>query len=54
MYKFPIGILMESLKAENDKAAIEAAVSMGVNGMQLHAVRGDKHTPEVMTAEKKK
>ncbi len=54
MYKFPIGILMESLKTENDKAAIEAAVSMGVNGMQLHAVRGEKHTPEVMTTEKKK
>ena len=54
MYKFPIGFLMESLKAESDREAIETAVSMGVKGMQLHAVRGDKHTPEVMTAEKKK
>ena len=54
MYKFPIGFLMESLKVESDREAIETAVSMGVKGMQLHAVRGDKHTPEAMTAEKKK
>ncbi|MBR5518756.1 MAG: sugar phosphate isomerase/epimerase [Clostridia bacterium] len=52
MYKFPIGILMESLR-EDDKTAIASAAAMGVKGMQLHAVRGN-HSPEEMTAERKK
>lgn len=52
MYKFPIGILMESLK-ESDKDAIASAAAMGVKGLQLYATKGD-HSPEVMSSAKRK
>ena len=52
MYKFPIGIMMESLR-EDDKTAIASAVEMGVKGFQMYATKGD-HSPEVMDTAKRK
>lgn len=52
MYKFPIGILMESLK-EDDKTAIASAAEMGVKGLQLYATKGN-HAPENMDSAKRK
>lgn len=52
MYKFPIGIMMESLR-EDDKTAIASAAAMGVKGLQLYATKGD-HSPEVMDTAKRK
>ena len=52
MYKFPIGIMMESLK-EDDKTAIESARKMGVSGMQMYATYGP-HSPEEMGTAKRK
>ncbi len=52
MYKFPIGILMESLR-EDDKTAIASAAAMGVKGLQLYATKGD-HSPEVMSSARRK
>ena len=52
MYKFPIGIMMESLK-EDDKTAIESAAKMGALGMQMYATNG-AHSPEEMTGSKRK
>ncbi len=50
MYKFPIGIMMESLRLSEDEA-IAKAVSMGVDGFQMYATYGD-HSPENMTPAK--
>ena len=52
MYKFPIGIMMESLQ-EDDKTAIASAAAMGVKGMQLYATKGN-HSPEEMDSAKRK
>ena len=52
MYKFPIGILMESLK-EDDLTAIKSAQKMGVKGMQMYATHG-AHSPEEMNTAKRK
>ncbi len=52
MYKFPIGIMMESLK-EDDKTAIESAAKIGAKGMQMYATQG-AHSPEEMTIAKRK
>ena len=52
MYKFPIGILMESLK-EDDLTAIKSAQKMGVKGMQMYATHG-MHSPEEMNTAKRK
>lgn len=52
MYKFPIGIMMHSLR-EDDKTAIESAFKMGVQGLQLLATYGD-HTYETMTVSHRK
>ena len=52
MYKFPIGIMMESLQ-EDDKSAIASAAAMGVKGLQLYATRGN-HSPEEMDCAKRK
>ncbi len=52
MYKFPIGIMMESLR-EDDKTAIASASAMGVKGLQLYATKGD-HSPEEMDSARRK
>ena len=51
MFKYPIGIMMQSLRTD-DRSAIEAACEMGVDGMQLFAAYG-AHSPEEMTGEKR-
>lgn len=52
MYKFPIGILMESL-LEDDLSAIKTAQKLGVKGMQMYAVAGS-HSPEEMNTQRRK
>lgn len=52
VYKFPIGIMMESLR-EDDKTAIASAAAMGVKGLQLYATKGD-HSPESMDTARRK
>ena len=52
MYKFPIGIMLDSLKM-NTKSAIEKAAELGVQGLQMYAVAGE-FAPENMTVGKRK
>lgn len=52
MFKFPIGIMMESLK-EDDRTAIESATKMGAKGMQMYATQG-AHSPEELSGTKRK
>jgi len=52
MSKFPIGVMMESLK-EDDLTAIKSAQKMGVKGMQMYATHG-LHSPEEMSVAKRK
>ena len=51
MYKFPIGVMLESFKLPA-KEAIETAAKIGAKGLQIHASRGD-YTPDNITNEKK-
>ena len=52
MYKFPVGIMLDSLKM-NTKSAIEKAAELGVQGLQMYAVAGE-FAPENMTVGKRK
>jgi len=52
MYKFPIGVMIDSFRLPFDQA-LDAAVKVGAQGFQMYAVHGD-HTPEALTAEKRK
>jgi len=52
MFKYPIGIMMHSMRVD-DKTAIKNAYKMGVQGMQLLATYGE-HAPEEMTTTKRK
>lgn len=52
MFKFPIGIMMESLK-EDDRTAIESAAKIGAKGMQMYATQG-AHSPEELSGAKRK
>jgi len=52
MYKFPIGVMIDSFRLPLDEA-LDAAVKVGAQGFQMYAVHGD-HTPEALTAEKRK
>ncbi len=51
MYKFPIGVMLESFKLPY-REAIETAAKIGAAGLQIHASRG-VFTPDNITAEKK-
>lgn len=52
MYKFPIGVMIDSFRLPLDEA-LDAAVKVGAQGFQMYAVHGD-HTPEALTAEKRR
>ena len=51
MYKFPIGVIVDSFRLPLNEAIVKAA-SIGAQGLQMYAVRGDT-SPEEMTAEKR-
>lgn len=48
MYKFPIGVMLESFQMDT-MAAIRKAVEIGVQGVQMYATRG-AHAPENMSS----
>ena len=52
MYKFPIGVMMESFRLPTLQA-IEKAVAIGAQGIQMYATKGE-HAPENMTAADRK
>lgn len=47
MYNFPIGVLLESFRTDR-KSAIEKAASLGVQGIQMFATKGE-NSPENLT-----
>ena len=49
MKKFPIGVMLESFKLPTDEA-IKAAASLGAQGIQMYATKGDK-SPENLNAQ---
>ena len=48
MYQFPIGVMLESFRMDT-VSAIKKAASIGANGLQMYATRGE-HAPENMNA----
>ena len=52
MYRFPIGVMLDSFRL-GTKEAIETAAAIGAQGIQLYATRGE-FAPEHFTLEKKK
>lgn len=52
MYKFPIGVMLESFKMPFDQA-LDNAYKMGANGVQLYTVSGE-HLPENLNANARK
>ena len=49
MYKFPIGVMLESFAVERS-AAIRKAAEIGANGIQMYATSG-QNSPENLSAE---
>lgn len=49
MYKFPIGVMLESFRQETDEA-IASAAKLGAKGIQMYSTSGE-HAPENMTKE---
>ena len=49
MYRFPIGVIVESFKKETHEAIL-AAKAMGANGLQMYCTTGE-HAPENFTKE---
>lgn len=52
MYNFPIGVILESFRAERGEA-IKKAASLGANGIQMYATKGE-NAPEALNSEKRK
>ncbi len=52
MYKFPIGVMLESFRMPFDEALNEAH-KMGANGIQLYATNGDNTPENLNTAARK-
>ena len=52
MYKFPIGVMLESFRMPFDEA-LDAAHKMGANGIQLYATNGE-NAPENLNTEARK
>ena len=50
MFKFPIGVMVESFNKEF-KDAIETAAQLGAKGLQMYCTNG-KHAPENMNSAK--
>ena len=52
MYQFPIGVLMDSFRLDT-RQAIEKSASIGANGVQMYATKGE-HAPENMSKSQRK
>lgn len=52
MYKFPIGVIIDSFKTDTKSAILQAA-KIGADGLQMYATDGE-NSPENLTGEKKK
>ena len=52
MYKFPIGVIIDSFKTDIP-TAIKKAVEIGAKGIQVYATSGE-FSPEVLTGDKRK
>lgn len=52
MYKFPIGVMVESFRTDL-RSAVEAAARLGASGLQMYCSSGE-YTPEKMTSEKRR
>ncbi len=52
MYKFPIGVVLNSFKKDFDES-LKAAVKVGVSGLQMYATTGE-YAPENLSKEKRK
>lgn len=52
MYKFPVGVVLNSFKKDFDKS-LDAAVKVGVSGLQMYATKGE-FAPENLSNEKRK
>ena len=52
MYQFPIGVILDSFRTDT-RTAIRKAVSLGVNGVQMYATKGD-NSPENLTPAKRR
>lgn len=52
MYKFPIGVIIDSFRTDTHSAIIEAA-KLGADGIQMYSSRGE-NTPENLTGEKRR
>jgi len=48
MFRFPIGVILESFRTDTD-TAIKKAAALGANGIQMYATKGE-HAPENLTA----
>lgn len=53
MYRFPIGIIIDSLRTENTVSAIKKAAELGADGIQMMATTGE-NAPENMNAQARK
>ena len=52
MYKFPIGVMLESFRLDT-RAAIAEAAKTGADGVQMYATNGE-NAPENLTPQKRK
>lgn len=52
MYKFPIGVILESFRTDTRDAILKAA-ALGADGIQMYGTRGH-NCPEELTAEKRR
>ncbi len=52
MYKFPIGVMLDSFKMD-PKTAIEKSAALGAKGLQMYATSG-QFSPEQLTSSKRK
>lgn len=52
MYKFPIGVIIDSFKTDT-RAAIEKAAAMGAEGIQMYSTRGE-NSPENLVGAKRR
>ena len=52
MYKFPIGVIIDSFRTDTRSAIVEAA-KLGADGIQMYSSRGE-NTPENLTGSKRR
>ncbi len=52
MYRFPIGVIIDSFRTDT-RTAIRKAAELGADGIQMYATKGE-NSPENLTAEKRR